>query len=113
MSTVPFSAAIVPSGLVTHLFDSQYTKGGHHEVADTTARDAIAGLPEPKDTDGELVPVEGLQVAGRQCAKSGKAISFERDARLCPNCGQVYHHTSVPKRCMTCKAELGEKAIDL
>jgi hypothetical protein len=76
-------------------------------------REAIPGLPEPRDTDGELVTVEDLQVTGRPCAKSGRAISFERDARLCPNCGQAYHHTSVPKRCVTCKAELGDKALSV
>jgi hypothetical protein len=76
-------------------------------------RDAIAGLPEPSDKDGELVAVEGFQVTGRHCAKSGKPIAFERDARLCPQCAQVYHHTSVPKRCMTCQAELGEKALEV
>jgi hypothetical protein len=76
-------------------------------------RDAIAGLPEPRDSDGELVTVDDLQVTGRHCAKSGRAISFERDARLCPNCAQVYHHVSVPKRCVTCKAELGDKALSV
>ncbi len=88
---------------------------GTRRVPDVVAvkRDAIAGLPEPRDTDGELVTVEDLQVTGRHCAKSGRAISFERDARLCPNCAQVYHHLSVPKRCVTCKAELGDKALSV
>jgi hypothetical protein len=76
-------------------------------------REALNDLPEPKETDGELVPVEALQVAGRQCAKTGKTISFERDARLCPRCAQVYHHTGVPKKCVTCKADLGERAIEV
>lgn len=76
-------------------------------------RNFIPGLPEPRDTDGELVPIEDLQVTGRRCAKSGRTIAFERDARLCANCGQVYHHTSVPKRCTTCQAELGERAISV
>src|SRR5262249_18067573 len=76
-------------------------------------REALTGLPEPNEGDGALVPVEAVQVAGRQCAKSGKPIAFERDARLCPRCAQVYHVSSVPKKCVTCKAELGEKAIAL
>lgn len=59
-------------------------------------------LPEPRDKDGEVLVIDALQVAGRQCAASKKTISFERDARLCPNCGQVYHKDHVPKTCVTC-----------
>jgi hypothetical protein len=76
-------------------------------------RETLNDLPEPKDGDGELVPVEALQVAGRLCAKTGKAIAFERDARLCPRCAQVYHHSGVPKKCVTCKADLGERAVEV
>ncbi|HVJ15317.1 MAG TPA: hypothetical protein VM686_07750 [Polyangiaceae bacterium] len=76
-------------------------------------REALSDLPEPKDSDGELVLVEDLQVAGRVCAKTGKAIAFERDARLCPRCAQVYHHTGVPKKCVTCQADLGERAVEV
>jgi hypothetical protein len=76
-------------------------------------RETLNGLPEPKDSDGELVPVEALQVAGRSCAKTGKTIAFERDARLCPRCAQVYHQTGVPKKCVTCNADLGERAIEV
>lgn len=70
-------------------------------------------LPEPKDLDGELVPLEGVQVAGRHCAASDKAIAFERDARLCPNCAQVYLKDQVPKKCVTCERDLGNAAIEL
>jgi hypothetical protein len=70
-------------------------------------------LPEPKDLDGELVPLEGVQVAGRQCAASNKTIAFERDARLCPNCAQVYLKDEVPKKCVTCERDLGTSAIEL
>jgi hypothetical protein len=73
----------------------------------------LAGLPEPKDLDGELVPLEGVQVAGRHCASSGKPISFERDARLCANCAQVYLKDAVPKKCVTCEQDLGTSAIEL
>jgi hypothetical protein len=71
----------------------------------------VERLPTPQPRDGEVMPVTGLQVAGWHCAVSGKAIAFERDARLCPNCGQVYHHTQVPPTCQTCHQELGERAI--
>lgn len=73
----------------------------------------LDGLPEPKDLDGELVLVEGVQVAGRACAATGKPIAFERDARLCPNCAQVYLKDAVPKQCVTCERELGSSAIEL
>ena len=73
----------------------------------------LATLPEPKDLDGELVLLEGVQVAGRHCAASGKPISFERDARLCSNCAQVYLKDAVPKKCVTCEQDLGSSAIEL
>jgi hypothetical protein len=73
----------------------------------------LTGLPEPKELDGELVTLEGVQVAGRHCAASGKPIAFERDARLCPNCAQVYLKDSVPKKCVTCERDLGTGAIEL
>jgi hypothetical protein len=75
-------------------------------------RDAVEGLPAPRDDDGELLSVEGAQVAGRTCAASGKTIAFERDARLCPQCTQVYLKDKVPKKCLTCGAELGERAVE-
>ncbi len=76
-------------------------------------RSQLAGLPEPTELDGELVVVEGVQVAGRHCAESGKPIAFERDARLCGNCAQVYLKDQVPKTCVTCDAELGSRAIEI
>jgi hypothetical protein len=76
-------------------------------------RSSLVGLPEPKDNDGEFVVIEGLQIAGRHCAASGKPISFERDARLCPVCGQVYLKDQVPKKCLTCGQELGSKALEV
>jgi hypothetical protein len=74
-------------------------------------RSALAGLPEPSDHDGEVLTMETLQVAGRHCAASDRPISFERDARLCPQCCQVYLRDEVPKKCVTCDAELGERAV--
>jgi hypothetical protein len=76
-------------------------------------RSELATLPEPKELDGELVPLEGVQVAGRHCAASGKPIAFERDARLCPNCAQVYLKDALPKKCVTCQTDLGPNAIEL
>jgi hypothetical protein len=74
-------------------------------------KSAVSGLPEPREDDGEVLVVESIQVAGRECAASGKTIAFERDARLCPQCCQVYLKDVVPKTCLTCEAELGERAV--
>ncbi|MET0794682.1 MAG: hypothetical protein ABW061_24400 [Polyangiaceae bacterium] len=76
-------------------------------------RQSLAELPEPKESDGESVVIDGLQIAGRHCAASGKPVSFERDARLCPNCGQVYLKDRVPAQCLTCDAPLGTKAVEV
>ena len=73
-------------------------------------RRELEGLPEPKESDGEVVTIDSLQVTGRHCAASDKVISFERDARLCPTCAQVYHKDHVPKTCVSCGADLGERA---
>ncbi|MDI3290856.1 hypothetical protein [Polyangium sp. 15x6] len=54
----------------------------------------------------ETLPLEPAQVAGLKCKASGKLIAFERDARLCGRCGEVYHKDAVPKRCATCDARL-------
>jgi hypothetical protein len=74
-------------------------------------RSAVSGLPEPSEHDAEILTMETLQVAGRHCAASDRPISFERDARLCPQCCQVYLRDEVPKKCVTCKSELGERAV--
>jgi hypothetical protein len=70
-------------------------------------------LPEPKEDDGELVKLENVQIAGRHCAASDKPISFERDARLCPTCAQVYHRDHVPKKCVTCGDTIAESAYEI
>ena len=75
-------------------------------------RSAIEGLPALRDDDGELLTVDAPQVAGRSCAASGKTVAFERDARLCAQCGEVYLKDKVPKKCLTCGAELGERALE-
>jgi len=74
-------------------------------------RSVVNGLPKPKDVESETVPLEAVQVAGRHCAASDKPIAFEKDARLCPNCAQVYHKDHVPKQCATCEQELAGRAV--
>jgi hypothetical protein len=74
-------------------------------------RSSLVGLPEPGEHDGDVLTMETLQVAGRHCAASDRPIAFERDARLCPQCCQVYLKDEVPKKCVTCETELGERAV--
>ncbi|MBN1611697.1 MAG: hypothetical protein JW940_34000 [Polyangiaceae bacterium] len=73
----------------------------------------VDALPKPDPGDGESVVVQALQVVGRHCAASGEPIQFERDARLCPRCAQVYGRNHVPRKCRTCGADLGEAAVAL
>ena len=68
-------------------------------------------LPRPDDDDGTVADIEDVQVAGAECAASGTMISFERDARLCKNCGEIYHKKHVPEECETCGARLGQHAV--
>ncbi len=59
----------------------------------------VRGAPEHT----EMVSFEPTQVTGRRCKASGTIISFERDARLCENCGEVYDKKHVPEKCLTCE----------
>ncbi|MBM4362002.1 MAG: hypothetical protein FJ104_04935, partial [Deltaproteobacteria bacterium] len=68
-------------------------------------------LPASREPAGEDVPVVGEQIAGRRCAASGEILAFERDARLCPGCGQAYEKSHVPESCATCGAALAGRAI--
>ena len=74
-------------------------------------RSAADTLPPTSDRDGESLRVEEYQVAGRLCAASDEPISVAKDARLCPNCGQVYARSHVPERCVTCDAKLAGRAV--
>lgn len=70
-------------------------------------------LPKPEDDVGERVPLDMLQVTGRRCASSDRMITFEREARLCPTCAQVYHQESVPKTCVTCGDTLAGRTLQV
>ncbi len=63
-------------------------------------------LPTPDDAAGEVLPLEPPQAAGQRCKATDKLIAFERDARFCGRCGELYHKDGVPKRCLTCSARL-------
>lgn len=88
-----------------------FTEAGRRvpDVVKATRKE-LDSLGEPKDLDGQLVTIEELQLAGRHCKASDKPISFERDARLCPRCCQTYLKDQVPRTCLTCQADLGDRA---
>lgn len=56
-------------------------------------------LPLAAPYAGTLVDLEPLQVVGRKDAITGKTISYEPDACVCPQCERVYAKRSVPKKC--------------
>ncbi len=88
---------------------------GGRRVPDVVSvpRSELERFGEPKELEGELLTVEELQIAGRHCRATDKPIAFERDARLCPNCGETYLKDHVPKKCLTCQAELGNRAREV
>jgi hypothetical protein len=59
------------------------------------------------DDHGKTLVVDKIQLAGRRCKASNAIISFERDARSCKRCGEVYEKKHVPEKCLTCEAPLG------
>jgi hypothetical protein len=59
------------------------------------------------DEHGKTLTVEKIQLAGRRCKASNAIISFERDARSCKRCGEVYEKKHVPPKCLTCEAPMG------
>jgi hypothetical protein len=68
---------------------------------------ALAGLDLPvAAAAGEPLALEPPQIAGQRCRSSDKLIAFERDARLCGRCGELYHKDGVPQACVTCGAAL-------
>jgi hypothetical protein len=60
---------------------------------------ALEAVGAAKDSEGELLDLEPVQVVGKRCAKSRKTIAYEPDARVCPRCERVYHKNFVPKKC--------------
>ncbi len=63
-------------------------------------------LPAAAEHAGTKIDLEPLQVVGKKCAASGKTISYEPDARVCPQCERVYFKRSVPNKCK-CGASIG------
>lgn len=60
------------------------------------------------DDHGKTLAVEKMQLAGRRCKASNAIVSFERDARACSRCGEVYEKKHVPEKCLTCEAPMAK-----
>jgi hypothetical protein len=56
-------------------------------------------LPAPRETAGEQLPLDPVQVVGKRCAESKMIIAFEPDARVCARCERIYHRDHVPETC--------------
>ena len=65
------------------------------EVSD----EALETIGKASRDAGFILKLEPLQVVGRRCAASDKAIAWEPDARVCPRCERVYHKEHVPETC--------------
>jgi hypothetical protein len=61
--------------------------------------DTLEKLPGASQHAGQKLELEALQVVGKRCAVTDKAISYEPDARVCARCERVYLKDSVPKKC--------------
>jgi hypothetical protein len=77
-----------------------------HRIAGKLDEASTEGLPEFDPKAGEVKTLEEAQVAGQHCKASDRQIAFEKDARLCAKCGEVYHKEAVPPTCLTCDAKL-------
>jgi hypothetical protein len=65
------------------------------DISDTV----IEKMPAANPHAGMIIDLEPLQVVGKKDAVSGKTLSYEPDARVCPRCERVYYKRTVPKRC--------------
>lgn len=94
----------VPRGAQA-LAASRIVKEARHRIPAKVEGDASVE-PPPGAVEPANEPLEPPQIAGQTCKASGKVISFEKDARLCGRCGELYHKSHVPDRCATCDAKL-------
>jgi hypothetical protein len=89
----------------------------HAPAAAWILKEALARVPKRVAIEGDkrdeltraanehadVVAIEPMQVTGRKCKASSAIISFERDARICKTCGEVYDKKHVPEQCLTCE----------
>jgi hypothetical protein len=111
---------LISDGAVTvqgHGITISVPRGVHAAAAARVVREARQRIPEKVESDAAVNPPAGAieppnelleppQIAGQPCKSTGKVIAFEKDARLCGRCGELYHKSGVPSRCVTCDARL-------
>ena len=97
----------------------------HPEAAGWIVKEALARIPKVVDISelvlgklpganphaGMLIDLEPLQVVGKKDAITGKTISYEPDARVCPRCERVYFKRTIPKRCKCGNALLELRSV--
>jgi hypothetical protein len=66
----------------------------------------VHGLGEPNTKEGDHVEIEPPQVTNQFCSATDKALTFEKDVRMCSRCGALYHRAGVPRRCGECDKKL-------
>lgn len=117
-------AHLVLSGASTTL---RVKSQSHTRAIRAILREAAERLPKILDVPAKLVdelptvtgdnpspePVESLQIAGKRCLVTNQLLTFERDARLCPNCTSIYHREHVPEVCGVCERPLGDAAVKI
>jgi hypothetical protein len=62
---------------------------------------------------GSVVDVAGLVMTGASCAASEQPITFDADARFCPNCAEVYLRGHEPEKCVSCETPVAGSALAL
>ncbi len=94
------AAMTIVAKLATHPQAGAWiVKEGRDRVPDAVDVPGDATLPIPATDAGTPLALDAPQVVGKHCAASGKVISFEPDARLCPRCERVYHKDAMPSAC--------------
>jgi hypothetical protein len=63
----------------------------------------------PRDSEGQPVGAEPLQVTQLTCLASDRPLSVEEDVRMCRRCGALYHRSAVPRRCVACGKKLKKR----
>jgi hypothetical protein len=100
--TFPVSAKAHPAACAWIVAEAKERIPAVVELDESVA--SALGPPDPHAGIKMNVPVH---VVGKRCAVSGEPITYEPDARVCPQCERVYHKYKVPKACK-CGAGLQE-----
>jgi hypothetical protein len=113
VTLTPAALTIQASGTLITVPTSAHPQAAARILAEAKDRipDRVEGasgdqLEKLDDAAGELITLEPPQAAGLRCKNSDKLIAFEKDARFCGRCGEIYHKDGIPKRCVSCEAPL-------